>query len=211
MGIKIHYSGRVNHIDLVEKMSDDLEDFSRQLGWKSKRWDNDWEKPNTVKIENKDGEIRVSGHAPLKGIELFPHKNCEPFSLTFTPNGWLGSVLDLSLSTHSSFKEENLLISTKTQFAPLEIHITIIKLLEYLKKTYIQNLYVNDEGGYWKTGDIDELKRRRNTIFQAMDTLEQELTGLPAKGTENKTAEEIAEMIEQILIKPPKKDEKDGN
>ena len=198
MGLTIHYSGRINNIELVEKLTDELDDFSRQLGWKSKRWDNDWNKPNTVKIENKKGEIRISGHAPLKGIDLFPHEDCEPLTLTFTPDGWLVSLVDLSLIADDS----RLIMSTKTQFAPLETHITIVKLLEFLKKSYIQNLEVNDEGGYWETGDIDELKRRRNSIFRAMDTLEQGLSELPAERIANKTPEEIADMIERIL-KPP--------
>ena len=94
------------------------------------------------------------------------------------------------------------MMSTKTQFAPLETHITIVKLFEFLKKSYIKNMEVYDEGGYWETGDIDELKRRRNSTFRAMDTLEQGLSELPAERTKNKTPEEIADMIEHILRRP---------
>lgn len=202
MGLTIHYRGRINNLENVEKLTNELEDFSGQLGWKYKRWNNHWDKPNTVRIENQEGEIRFVGHAPLKGIDLFPHEDCEPFSLTFTPEGWLVSLVDLSLIADGSFEQETYRMSTKTQFAPLETHIIIIKLLEYLKKSYIHNLEVYDEGGYWETGDIEELKRRQNTIFGAMDTLEQGLSEIPFEHIANKTPKEIAEMIERMLKSP---------
>jgi hypothetical protein len=34
----------------------------------------------------------------------------------------------------------------KTQFAPVEIHVAVIKLLKYIQQKYISNLDVYDEG-----------------------------------------------------------------
>lgn len=199
MGITIQYRGRINKRENVEKLADELEDFSRQLGWKSKRWDNDWTKPNTTATSYKDGTIHIKGHVPLKGLSLFPHLHCEPFSLTFTPEGWLVDVVGMSLIGSEKTTAETFWMGTKTQFAPLETHITVVKLLEYLKKRYIHNLEVHDDGGYWETGDIDELKCRRDSINRGIDMLEDALSEIPSKNMKDKSPEEIAEMIERIF------------
>ena len=44
-------------------------------------------------------------------------------------------------------------VSVKTQFDSPDTHIWIIGLLKYLKKRYIANLEVRDEGEYWETGN----------------------------------------------------------
>lgn len=207
MGITIHYRGRINKTEEVEKLAEEIEDFSRQLGWKSKRWNNDWAKPNTSEISRTDGKIQIKGYVPLRGIDLFPHEHCEPFSLTFTSEGWLVNVVGMSLIAGEKTTAEKFWMSTKTQFAPLEIHITIVKLLEYLKKRYIPNLEVHDDGDYWETGDIDELKRRRDSVSRAMDMLEDRISAIPAKNIKGKSPEEIADMIEQILNRLGKNDD----
>jgi hypothetical protein len=38
--------------------------------------------------------------------------------------------------------------------------MTVIKLFEYLKKKYINNLEVFDEGSYWETKDEDLLAHK---------------------------------------------------
>lgn len=199
MGTTIHYRGKINNTEDVKRLAEELEDFSQQLGWKSKRWDNDWSKPNTAKITNNDGKIRLSGHIPLKGIVLYPHKDCEPLSLTFTVGGQLVSVVGMSLIAGGKTTADSSWMSTKTQFALVEIHIAIVKLLEYLKKRYIHNLEVHDDGDYWETGDIDELKRRRDTINRGMDMLESGLKEISSNRMKGKTPEEIGDLIERIF------------
>ena len=51
-------------------------------------------------------------------------------------------------------------VSVKTQFAPTEIHISIIKLLKHLKNKYILDLEVLDEGCYWETEDNKLLNKK---------------------------------------------------
>lgn len=199
MGTTIHYRGRINKTEDVKKLADELEDFSRQLGWKCKRWDNDWSKPNTAEITNNDGKIRITGYVPLQGIDLFPHDDCEPLSLTFTAGGRLVDVVGMALIADGKTTADSFWMNTKTQFAPIETHVAIVKLLEYIRKRYIHNLEVHDDGGYWETGEIDELKRRRDTINRGLDMLESGLNEISSNRMKGKTPEEIGDVIERIF------------
>ncbi len=201
MGVTIHYRGKIDDTADVSNLADDLEDFANELGWESQRMDEDWSKPNTAAISVEGDTARVTGHAPLKGIMLSPHKHCEPFALTFNSDGYLIGFVGMTLLAEGKTTPEKSVMSTKTQFAPVEVHITIVKLLQYIKKRYISNLEVFDDGDYWETGDINELKRRRGTIERAMDTLEDALSKILRKKVENKSSEDIADLIEKLIRK----------
>lgn len=199
MGVTIHYRGKINSITDIDELTGEAEDFARELGWESQRWNEDWSKPNTAKISNNGDGIKITGHAPLRGINLYPHDHCEPFSLTFNPDGYLISLIGMTMLADGSTKPEASWMSTKTQFAPIEIHITIIKLLKYIKGRYIHNLEIHDDGGYWESGDINELKYRREAIDIGMDIIEDALSELPREMLDDKTPEETAEYIEKML------------
>ena len=67
--------------------------------------------------------------------------------------------------------EEPFWVSVKTQYAPPSTHITLIKLLFYLKKNYLSNLNVVDEGAFWETGDVNQLLNLRALIFEELHQL----------------------------------------
>ena len=54
--------------------------------------------------------------------------------------------------------------ATKTQFAAIETHVWIIGLLRYLKKRYLSNLEVKDEGDYWETEDLEKLREKKHFL-----------------------------------------------
>ena len=87
----------------------------------------------------------------------------------------------------------------KTQFAPVENHIAIIKLLKYIQQKYISNLDVYDEGEYWQTGDEKILKRKIDFLNSVMDQLEDVLNTIEIE--EGSSAESIADKIEEVLKK----------
>jgi hypothetical protein len=83
---------------------------------------------------------------PLKGIIISPHEKSEPLVFTFDPEGnlrnafmmqFLGEEPDLTWYNH-----------TKTQFAPIDVHLAVIKLMKYVQQKYIGDLKVTDEGSY---------------------------------------------------------------
>ncbi len=89
--------------------------------------------------------------------------------------------------------------SVKTQFAPIDVHITLVKLLQYVKKHYIPNLEVNDDGQYWETGSTKTLQDKRKLINQKMDEIGISLSGITHQQFENKTPAEVADIVEEIL------------
>ena len=69
------------------------------------------------------------------------------------------------------------MLSTKTQYAGIKIHMLIIHLLKYLSNKYLQTFRLTDEGKYWETGDEklleDSFKRYNdllNSVEYALDT-----------------------------------------
>lgn len=207
MGVTIHYRGTIDDTSMVGKLADEMEDFAQSLGWKTKRWDEDWSKStrlsssksNTARFSNSKRQFRILGHAPLRGITLFPHQHCESFCLTFDPDGSLVDIVGMAMRAEGGEKRGMSGSSTKTQFAPIETHITIVKLLQYIKRRYMTDLEVYDEGGYWESGDVQELQYRIASINRAMDLLESALSTHDSRLTAAKSAEELAEAIERII------------
>lgn len=188
MGVTIHYQGRINDINLIDEATNELSDVSNELGWKCKIID--------------DEELI------LKGAYINPPVNCEALTFLFDKrsgilkNRSIFSGLDLD-DEHHNYN------STKTQYAPVEVHITIIKLLKYLKKKYISDLNVFDEGEYWETEDANRLKEKIEFLNEMMDVLEGELKKIPAE--KNDTAESIADKIEKIFMKIQKRNRNRNN
>ena len=199
MGISIHYRGRIDKMETIAKLADDLEDFAQSLGWRTQHWKEDFSTPSTARISHERGEIRVVGHTPLQGISLFLHKECEPLWLTFEPNGYLVDVAAMAMVAEGEMKLEKLWRSTKTQFAPIEVHIGIVKLLQYVKRRYIANLDVHDEGGYWESGNVIELKRRFNSINHGLNILQTALSANQSELSGEKSLEDLAQMMEGIF------------
>jgi len=85
----------------------------------------------------------------------------------------------------------------KTQFAPVEIHIAVIKLLKYIQKKYISNLDVYDEGDYWQTGDEKILKGKIDFLNGAISQLSEVLNSIEFE--KDSSTESIADKIEEVL------------
>jgi hypothetical protein len=88
---------------------------------------------------------------------------------------------------------------TKTQFGPVEIHVSVIKLLKYIQQKFNPNLEVWDEGDYWKTEDVRVLTEKIDFLNRAMDLLEDTLNSMEIP--EDADAETIADKIEEVLKK----------
>jgi hypothetical protein len=86
---------------------------------------------------------------------------------------------------------------TKTQFAPIDVHIAVIKLMKYLQQKYIENLNVTDEGSYWETGDAYLLKKKMDFLNAKMDELAGLLESIHIE--KDDTAETLVNKIEKLL------------
>jgi hypothetical protein len=199
MGVTIHYRGTIDDKTMVGKLADEMEDFAHSLDWETERWNEDWSKPNTARISPGKRVVRTVGHAPLHGITLYPHEHCEPLWLTFDPTGSLVNIVGMAMLAQKEGKTDESWTSTKTQFAPIETHIAIVKLLQYVKRRYVANLEVYDDGGYWGSGDVHELQRRIDSINRGLDILESALSANHSLLSAAKYPEELAEAIERII------------
>ena len=113
--------------------------------------------------------------------------------LTFLSNGLLYSPFAYNDDP------DNPVVSTKTQYAGLEAHIAVIKLLAYLKQKYFARFDLMDEGYYWETNDLEALRQQFDRYNFALDFLEKALNELPASGAANPA--DLAQRIEELLQK----------
>ncbi|MBU0474773.1 MAG: hypothetical protein KKF62_11485 [Bacteroidetes bacterium] len=163
MGISIHYKGKLNNTTLLQPFIDEIEDISKDMNWDYNLFENDITLPNTSKIENGI----ISGHLPLRGISINIHPKAESLYFYFDKNGNLRNLISACLSKEDEIKPNS--TSIKTQFAPIEIHITIINLLKYIKSKFISNFEVNDEGEFWETDDILLLRQKFDYLNSALN------------------------------------------
>lgn len=177
MGITIHYQGKINDVSLIDKVTEDLNDISLELNWGKELIDDD-------KLN-------------IKGILIFPPPDCEPLSFLFDKTN--GVLKHFILLAHDDMGDDHYKYNiVKTQCAPLHVHITIIKLLKYLKKQYINDINVTDEGEYWETENAGLLQSKFDFQKEMIDAV---------AGAFNKTekitgesSESLAERVEKILI-----------
>jgi hypothetical protein len=158
-----------------------MEDIAISMGWK-----------HTV-IDKFDNNDKI----PVKGIIIRPHEKSESLQLITDKQGNLRNVFAFEFAGEDS--ELTYLNFIKTQFAPVEIHIAVIKLLKYIQQKYISNLHVYDEGEYWQTGNEKILKRKIDFLNSVMDQLEDVLNTIEIE--EGSSAESIVDKIEEVLKK----------
>lgn len=171
MGVCINYSGKLKSVKKIYQFIEEIEDIAKIMDWKYTILDEDWTKECDVKFVNDPvtKELEIVGNAYLKGIIITP-PNCESMQFLFDNKGNLTDFVQIAMQ--NSFKKHKPPKQwTKTQFAGAEIHITLIKLLKYLKKTYIPNLSVYDEGGYWETENREELENNMGIINTGIEII----------------------------------------
>ncbi|MFH1319252.1 MAG: hypothetical protein ABII90_01175 [Bacteroidota bacterium] len=141
MGLTIHYQGSLTDRNKIDQLRDELIDISNDMGWKY----------TLVEPDDLDDD----SHPPLYGIVIDMENGCESLSFIFDKSGRIRSLAALMYYDESA--KYQLTDSIKTQFASPDEHICIINLLRYIKKVYIKNLKVFDEGEYWESSNKDRL------------------------------------------------------
>ncbi len=201
MGITIYYRGLLTDPGKLSKLVSEVEDICRIMNWEYRILDDDWSKPDDAQIIKDDEGVRIKGNLGLKGIGFKPHEKCEWVDLYFDRNRILSSIGTKSLQLQDqSDKNNKSWNSVKTQFASVKTHIAIVKMLRWLKKNYMHDLEVSDEGEYWDTDNADLLYTRRTSIFMAMDSIEDKLNNTQLeKPTPHMSEEEYADYIAKLL------------
>jgi hypothetical protein len=169
MGITIHYSGKMDDPRLLPDLLTAARHFCFQRKWKY--IDVDDRILGTVErwIPSDDEHVRTQESRiddTLRGIIIQPHPKSESVFLTFNQGGELCFYMPESEPGHYW---ENKLLFTKTQFAPLDIHISICELLQLVRDKYFPSLCVVDEGEYWETRDPAHLAQNFGKLNAIMD------------------------------------------
>ena len=169
------------------------------MNWHYACLDEDWSQSANATIEISEQGSQITGHLPLKGIVLTLNPKCETLEFLFDSNGNLRDPISMVNISEGTLKPEDVWISVKTQYAGPETHIGVIGLLKYLKKLYIPDLEVQDEGGYWETGNFKILKEKMDFVGEKIAAVSAELSRVAKGHVASFSADEIASIIEALL------------
>lgn len=183
MGVSIHYKGIIDNADKIGSFMSEIEDISKEMGWEY------------TLIDDKEKQ--------LEGIITKPHDESESMALLFDPQGKLHSLSDLIFDDFAEeFQGEAFdYASLKTQYAPLDTHIAVVKLLRYVKSKYIGNLEVIDEGDYWDTMDEGILKEKMDFLASKIELIGDILNSGAVDFKDSKNPEDIADKLEEVFKK----------
>jgi hypothetical protein len=180
MGLSIHYSGYILKKEMLDPLIEEVSDVAKELGWTTHFFNNEH----------------------IKGISFAPEKS-EPVFLTFNPEGRMLSPFNIMCKDIYDDvqldKDLMFTASTKTQFAGMEAHISIIDFLKHLSKKYLKEFKLTDEGYYWETGDKKILMKQFSRYEVAMDIFCEAITDLPHVPGE--AAESLSKRLERFLRK----------
>ena len=200
MGVSIHYRGRLNDVGQLARLCEELADIAATMGWESTQLDDDWEQPVDARLRHTPKGATIDGNLGLKGILMSPGGGAESLRFLFDRQGDLRCPMGMILILEGTLDPQEAWVSVKTQFASPEVHVWIIGLLKYLKKRYISDLQVSDEGQYWETGDVRVLKEKMDFIGGKIDQLASDLSGGRWGDMSGLSAEQIALRIEQWFL-----------
>lgn len=199
MGITIYYRGAIEDLSLIEPIQRALAEFCQSMNWKYRLWNEDQNKRFNAKLVPTPKGAEIKGHIPLRGISIESDPDNETLNILFNPEGRLSSFMQEILIHEGSLTWERAWLFVKTQFGAVDAHIAIIKLLQYLKQSYIPGLEVKDEGEYWETADKEQLIARRGFIFGKMAQVEKALSAV--EFDHDPTKEEVIQKIDEVIRK----------
>lgn len=178
MGVTIHYRGKLDKPEALPRLLEELTDIARSIRWEGQRIETD------------------ADNSEFSGIIISPGDGCESLTFLFDTAGRLRNFADLITNQVEADPRSSFFISVKTQFTALKAHIWIIGLLRYLKKTYLTDLQVTDEGEFWETGNSETLAAKQRFLQERIGQL---VEGL--KSVENPPADidQVVAEIERIV------------
>lgn len=193
MGLSIHYSGKFNKNASLSDLISEVKDIAETLKWNYKIYE---ESLPINKSNNKsyDGKIY--------GISFTPPE-CETIPICFLSNYKMSSNVHLKFYGNSESKPENeflYMLSTKTQFAGISIHMSIIQLFHYLcKREYFEEFDLIDDGEYWESGNERLLEEKFKENSALIDNFSIAVEAIPLKSDESfkKYFERILKIIDE--------------
>lgn len=209
MGITIFASGKIEYIDDIPCVIDDLKRVAGKHHWGYRVIDDGFGAQPDAALTQRDGEepaAVIKGSLGLKGIVLNIGEGAEPLAILFDRSGVLTDMLQQVSWIQSNRQGERFTIC-KTQFAGVDSHIRAIEVLDGLKRSYLPNLVVNDEGDYWESRDLKILAEKRIFLGQCLRRAEKVISGIEISEVDVREPETIANRIEEALLKTDEQDQ----
>ena len=218
MGVTIFYRGSLKDLDRVEDFEDRVLDLALELGGQARIWRStaDGEKGDGPHLcEAPSGPFRQMGTVPfftprrtIRGVVLDLYPGQETTSLLVSPEGWLTGLFEIEAAEKGQLAEPPW-CWVKTQFGPVEGHVALVEMLAALKREFLPDLEVRDEGEYWETRDLATLTAKMGLVQAAIDGLAEGLNryGLSREAAEDQEIliariERIARLVQQTLARP---------
>jgi hypothetical protein len=193
MGVTIAYRGRIADLARIEDFEDRLVDCALEIGAQAEIW-RSWADDNPERM--------------VRGVILSLAPGHESTSLLVSPEGWLIGLTEIKDAEEGRLTEPPWCF-VKTQFGSIEGHVALVEILAALKREFLSDLEVSDDGGYWETRDLAELVRKRSLTQAAIDALAEGLRrhGLSREAAEDPSillrhVERVAEHVHRILRRP---------
>ncbi len=152
MSTTIHYFGKIKSQEAIREIQEEFREIAQVSGWSHEMVDH---------VFVQEGEI-PGARLSLKGIRLTLNKTTSPLQLTFDKEGYLSHIFyekapadllqrGMVAGTRQILHQVHTNITARS--SDVSTHVTLVKLLDYLKKRYIPNLEVIDNTGYWYSRD----------------------------------------------------------
>jgi len=209
MGITIAYKGTLNNPELVEPLCEELSEIAREMNFEYQILDEDYTLPHTAYFDRSGPGVQIKGHLPLKGISISLHPGSEALSLYFDRHGKIRNLVNM-VSEGDDNAPENEFDFIKTQYAPAEVHMIVIKLLRYIKLVYSADLTVEDEGAYWETNDEIILHEKREFLRKKIDEVKHALVNGNIDLKTDDAEDSLVDKIEKILTEKYGKADENG-
>jgi hypothetical protein len=208
MGITICARGEIDRIENIPLLIEDVKQFAGESNWTYRVIDDDFDIPAdavlTHRSSDKPGCI-IEGSLGVKGIILNAGQGVEMLAVLFDRSGTLTDMMQQVSWIQNKGQDERLTMC-KTQFGSIEAHIRIIELFDLLKKKYISNLMVDDEGAYWESRDRRILAEKRVALGHFIRHTERVISGIELSGEDARDPDAIASRIEEALLKVERED-----
>lgn len=140
MGVTLHFRGRLKPKETARNLY-----ILAKLEADGRKWSISPFTEGRAKLEFRKSPMK-SYEGPVSSFTIMPHENCEPFHITLTKDGY--------------FEDR-----CKTQFAPLEVHVGLVEILDAFKSR-LADLVVEDEGLYYEGRNKEKLEQRVYECFE---------------------------------------------
>ena len=203
MGITIFAQGKIGRIEDIPRLIGDLKAVAEEHKWKYRIIDDDFEvRPNAALTPRDSGAsgAAIEGCLGLKGIVLNVESGVEPLSILFDRSGVLTDMFQQISWIETNGGNERF-SACKTQFGSIDSHIQVIEILDLVKKKYMADLVINDEGSYWETRDRRILAEKRIALGHYLRHTEKVISSIDLSGDDVQDPDAVARRIEEALLK----------